>query len=130
MTNDSAQSLLMVEFCGEEHLVAPGTRFAVGREADLVVDDANSYLHRRIIEFFHENDFWWVANVGTRLSVTVSGEAGTMQSWLGPGSRIPVVLPTLALLFTAGGTTYELGVRCPVAPFVPLPVELADSTQS
>mgnify|MGYP000913352249 CR=1 FL=1 len=130
MTTEEQSSDLIVEFCGEEFNVDPVGRFAVGREADLVVDESNSYLHRRIVEFYFENGFWWIANVGSRLAVTVSGEAGTMQSWLGPGNQIPVVMPKLALLFSAGETTYELGVRCRVAPFVPLPQELDDSTQS
>jgi len=108
---------LTVEFCGDEFPMVPGQRLTVGREADLVVDEHNFYLHRRLVEFSHESGFWWITNVGSRLSLTVSGEAGTLQSWLGPGARVPVVLLSLAVLFTAGGTTYELGVAINVAPF-------------
>lgn len=110
---------LLVEFCGEEYSVEASATFAVGREADLVIDEDNAYLHRRMVEFAHELGFWWITNVGSRIAVTVSGEAGTLQSWLGPGSRVPVVLPAMAVLFTAGGTTYELAVHTDVATYEP-----------
>ena len=108
---------LVVEFCGEEFRVDAGNTFTIGRDADLVVDDDNAFLHRKLVELSHENGFWWIANVGTRLSVTISGEAGTLQSWVGPGSRLPVVLPTVAILFTAGETTYEVNVTADVPTF-------------
>ncbi|GAA1442523.1 hypothetical protein GCM10009641_57310 [Mycobacterium cookii] len=107
---------LLVEFCGEEHAVHPDQTFSVGRDADLVVDD-NAYLHRRLIEFAHHDGFWWLRNVGSRLSVTVSGEAGRLQSWVGPGSSVPLVLPAVSVLFSAGGTTYEIDVRAEVPVF-------------
>lgn len=114
---------LTVEFCGEEFSVQPGETFTVGRDADLVIDEDNAYLHRRMIEFSYVSDFWWIANIGSRIAVTVSGEAGTLQSWLGPGSRIPVVLPEASILFTAGGTTYEIEVRAEVSVFSSVPAE-------
>lgn len=113
----SESSNLIVEFCGEEFVLEPGTSFDVGRDAALVVDDDNHYLHRRLVEFTHDVGFWWIANVGTRLGVTVSGEIGSLVSWLGPGSRLPIVLPELEVLFSAGGTTYQLGVRASLATF-------------
>lgn len=109
---------LTVDFCGEQHVVPTDRAFSVGRNADLVVDDDNPYLHRKLIEFVHEQGFWWLRNVGSRLSVTVSGEAGTLQSWVAPGSALPLVLPSVAVLFTAGDTTYELDVRCDHPGFV------------
>jgi hypothetical protein len=115
----AVSSPLVVEFCGDEVSVQPGTRFSVGRDADLVVDD-NAYLHRRIVEFAHDRGFWWIHNVGSRLAVTVCAEAGRLQSWVGPGSSLPVVLPELSLLFSAGDTTYELGVRAEVSGFEPV----------
>lgn len=105
-----------VEFCGEEYDVPVDRNFTIGRDADLVVDDDNQFLHRRVVELRHDSGFWWIVNVGSRLSVTVSGEAGTLQSVLAPGSRIPVVLPNTAVLFSAGETTYEVVVTCDVPP--------------
>jgi hypothetical protein len=111
------RSGLVVEFCGEEFPLQPGTKFTIGREADLVVDDDNAFLHRRMVELRFDNGYWWVANIGSRLPVTVTGEAGTLQSRLGPGSRLPIVLPTVAILFTAGETTYEVNARCEIPAF-------------
>ncbi len=111
MSGSPAAAGLVVEFCGEEFRLASGDRFSAGRDADLVVDDDNAYLHRKLVEFSHEHGFWWIANVGSRLSVTISGGVGTLQSWLGPGARMPIVLPALTVLFTAGETTYEIEVH-------------------
>ncbi|MEI2809522.1 MAG: hypothetical protein V9F00_04795 [Nocardioides sp.] len=108
---------LLVEYIGEEFVVGAGQVFTIGRDADLVVDEDNPYLHRRIVEFAFSSDFWWISNVGSRLPVTVSGQAGTLQSLVGPGSRLPVVLPHVAVLFTAGETTYEVNIRCEVPTF-------------
>lgn len=123
---------LLVEYCGEEYLVDEGQTFAIGRDADLVVDDENAFLHRRMVEFTFADGFWWVSNAGSRLSVTVSGGAGTLQSVLGPGARVPVVLSTLSVLFTAGETTYEVALSCDVPAFVPAATseagEAGDST--
>lgn len=110
---------LTVDYCGEEHHLTPGDTLTIGRDADLVVDDANPFLHRVLVEVSFAGGFWWVANVGSRLAVTVSGEAGSLQSLVGPGSRLPIVLPALSVLFTAGETTYEVEVRCDVPVFAP-----------
>lgn len=107
---------LTVEYCGEEYSLSGHDSFTIGRDADLVVDD-NAYLHRRLAEFSFADGFWWVANVGSRLSLTVSGEAGTLHAVLAPGTRVPIVLPSIALLFTAGQTTYEVNVRADVPTF-------------
>lgn len=117
MTKAPIVSRLVVDYCGEQYDVAADQTFTVGRDADLVVDEDNQFLHRKIVEFSHDTGFWWIANVGTRLSVTVSGEAGTLQSVIGPGSRVPVVLPRLAVLFSAGETTYEIDVTCSIPTF-------------
>lgn len=116
---------LTVEYCGENYLVDHTDRFYIGRDADLAVDEDNAFLHRRLIELAYSDGFWWVSNIGSRLAVTVSGETGTLQAAIGPGSRIPVVLPAVALLFTAGDTTYEVNVSCDMAVFTSGP-ELPD----
>jgi hypothetical protein len=110
-------STLSVEFCGEEYVVEPGATFGIGRAADLIVDADNSYLHRRLVELEWDAGFWWVSNVGSRLSVTVSGEVGGLQSTLGPGARLPLVLPACSLLFTAGPTTYEVNLSAEIPVF-------------
>lgn len=102
-----------VLFCGERHDVPAGARFTIGREADLVVDGDNAFLHRRLLCLEHAGGLWWLTNTGSRLSATVSDRDGLVQSWLGPGAAVPLVLPHTTVLFTAGPTTYDLEVLVP-----------------
>ena len=99
--------MLRVEFCGEAHEVDEGGTFHIGREGDLVVDD-NEYLHRRFLQLEHDGRLWWVTNVGTLLSATVSDAGGGVESYLSPGAGVPVVFPQTVVRFTAGTTTYEM----------------------
>ncbi|WP_403023765.1 hypothetical protein [Salinibacterium sp. GXW1014] len=105
-------SLLRVEFCGEWYDIAPGSDFHVGRESDLVIDD-NPYLHRRFLRIHEDFGLWWLSNVGTLLSATVTDASGQVQAWLAPGARLPIVFPQLSVLFSAGSTTYEFSVHGP-----------------
>ena len=123
--SDAPVASLVIDYCGEQTLLVPEATYTIGRDADLVVDD-NPFLHRRIVEIRFEGGFWWVANVGSRLSITVSGGAGSLQSLVGPGSRVPIVLPELSVLFTAGETTYEVEVRSEQPVFV-VPPTSADA---
>lgn len=100
---------LQVEFCGEWFDVEEGATFAIGREGELEIDD-NPYLHRRFLTISHHDDLWWLENIGSRLSATVSDSDGNMQAWLAPGARLPLVFAHTTVLFTAGPTTYELGI--------------------
>ncbi|QAY64940.1 hypothetical protein ET495_15420 [Xylanimonas allomyrinae] len=117
---------LAVEFCGEWFRPDPaGPPFEVGRDGDLEIDD-NPYLHRRFLVFSHESGIWWMANVGTLLSATVSDAGGGVQSWVSPGNRIPVVFPTTSVVFTAGPTTYELTLVLEGGPYRAVRAEVAD----
>ncbi|HLS24494.1 MAG TPA: hypothetical protein VK063_01315 [Beutenbergiaceae bacterium] len=100
---------MKVEFCGEWFDVEPATPFTIGREADLVVDE-NPYLHRQFLTISYQDDLWWLTNTGSRLSATVSDSEGNMQAWLAPGARLPLVFAHTSVLFTAGPTTYEIGL--------------------
>jgi hypothetical protein len=101
---------LRIEFCGEWYDVAAPAEFTVGREGDLVIDD-NPYLHRRFLHIAEDQGMWWLANVGTLLSATVSDGSGGVQAWLAPGARLPIVFPQLQVMFSAGSTTYDLTVH-------------------
>ncbi len=107
----------VVEFCGERHEVDPDRPFVIGREGDLVVD-SNRFLHRRLLELCSVEGVWWLSNVGSVLPVTMADGEGVVQAWLSPGGRIPVVFPRVSIWFTAGPTTYQLGVTVEEAPFV------------
>ena len=98
---------LVIDFCGEQVTVPSEGLFALGRDAELVIDD-NPFLHRRFLALSRENDFWWVSNVGTRLSATLSDPGGLLQAWLSPGARLPLTLPHTVVTFTAGATSYDV----------------------
>ncbi|WP_159620630.1 hypothetical protein [Ruania rhizosphaerae] len=100
---------IQVEFCGEWFDVSDGQTFQIGREGDLEIDD-NPYLHRRFLTIAQHEDLWWLENVGSRISATVADSDGNMQAWLAPGARLPLVFAHTSVLFTAGPTTYELGI--------------------
>ncbi|MBN9224039.1 MAG: hypothetical protein J0I51_04630 [Microbacterium sp.] len=101
---------LHVEYCGEWFQVTAADEFSIGRDADLSIDD-NPFLHRRLLSISRTADgIWLLANVGSRLAVTVTDGAGRLQSWLAPGARLPLVFGRTSVVFTAGPTTYEVSV--------------------
>jgi hypothetical protein len=101
---------LRVEYGDQEYLVEPGTEFSIGRESDLSVDD-NPYLHRRFLRLRAEAGLWWIENVGTLLTATVTDASGQVQSRLAPGARLPLVFELVHIVFGAGSTSYELTVH-------------------
>ncbi|MFC0675088.1 hypothetical protein [Brachybacterium hainanense] len=104
-------STISVEFCGEWFRVAEGDELTIGREADLNVDDDNPFLHRKFLTIVQVDALWWLVNIGSRLSATITDGTGSMQAWLAPGARIPLVFDETKVVFTAGPTTYELSVH-------------------
>lgn len=98
-----------VHFVGECYAIDPSRPFTIGREADLTIDD-NQYLHRRLLAITREQGLWWLSNTGGSISVSISTGDGAYQALLGPGARVPMVFPHLALLFTAGPFTYEIEI--------------------
>ncbi|MGV8907381.1 MAG: hypothetical protein ACOH1Y_00220 [Propionicimonas sp.] len=114
-----------VEFCGEWHEVSPDIAFGVGRDAELEVD-SNPFLHRRLLEITCLNGIWLLSNVGARLPVTVMDAAGRMHSWLAPGGRLPLVFRLTTVVFSAGPTTYELGIHLTEPAFGEVGVVMTD----
>ncbi len=101
---------LRVEYGDQQHLVEPGREFSIGRESDLNIDD-NPYLHRRFLRIRAESGLWWLENVGTLLSATVTDASGQVQARLAPGARLPLVFEHVHIVFGAGSTSYELSVH-------------------
>lgn len=101
---------LRVEYGDQEHLVEPGREFSIGRESDLNIDD-NPYLHRRFLRIRAESGLWWLENVGTLLTATVTDASGQVQARLAPGARLPLVFEHVHIVFGAGSTSYELSVH-------------------
>jgi hypothetical protein len=118
--------VLAVDFCGEITEADPIRGLTVGRDADLIIDE-NQFLHRRLLHFTFDYGMWWVANVGSKLSVTVSDSDGRLQAWLAPSASLPMVLPLTAIRFTAGPTTYEIEVTVSNPAFVDLGEPVVDA---
>ena len=115
VANDEPPS---IEFCGIDTAVAD-TPFTIGRDGDLVVDDANRYLHRQFLTVDRRGGVWTIANVGTQLSASISDPGGRVEAHLAPGGVFPIVSPATTVRFTAGPTTYELSVHVPGLTFAP-----------
>lgn len=114
----SGAGRLRLEFCGEWTQVEPGSSLTLGRDADIVIDE-NPYLHRRFLEVRHADGLWWLVNLGSQLSATISDAQGRFQGWLAPGAHLPLVFELASVRFTAGPTTYELTLHLDGAPFAP-----------
>ena len=116
---------LVVDFCGEVYPVDPTKAFTIGREADLVLDEGNPYLHRVFLKIEQEAGLWWLRNVGSSLSATVSSNQGEMQAWLAPMGQLPLVFPHMSVWFTAGETTYEFDIMISSTPWESVMIESA-----
>ena len=101
---------LRVEYCGEWYTVEAGEPFTIGRESDLTIDD-NPYLHRTFLTLSAEYGLWWLSNVGQLLSATVSDATGSVQAWVAPGAKLPLVFQAVHVMFSAGATTYDFTVH-------------------
>ena len=115
-----------VHFCGE---VAPVTHepFTIGRDADLVIEDDNRFLHRRFLSLSTSQGVWLLANVGTQLTATVSDPEGRLEAFLSPGAVLPLVFGETLVRFTAGPTSYEFSVVLPDPAFVAGQIDENDS---
>lgn len=110
MTDTTDVGTVTVEFAGEYFTIEPGTRFSVGREGDLAIDD-NLFLHRNFLEISDVDGLWWLSNIGSRLTASVTDSSGGVQAWLSPGARLPLVFEATTVVFSAGPTTYEFVVH-------------------
>lgn len=106
---------LLLDFGGRRERIPAGTSFVIGRGTDLSIDD-NPYVHRRFLEIAQRDGMWWLTNVGSGLTASVASANGLAQSWLAPGATMPLVFGATTVMFTAGETTYEIGLAAD-APF-------------
>ena len=106
-----------IEFCGE---LTPVDRdpFTIGRDADVVIDDDNRFLHRHFLSLSRQQGVLLLANVGSQLTATVSDTDGRLEAFLAPGAVLPIVFDETLVRFTAGPTTYEFTVRLTDPSFV------------
>jgi hypothetical protein len=110
-----AGATLVVRFVGDEHRLAEGQQLTFGRAADLVLDDANLYLHRVVGRFVWWDGYWWVENLGEALELQLLGEDGSLVR-LPPGAQAPLTQPQASVRFSAGGLPYEVEASLPASP--------------
>ena len=101
---------LRVEYCGEWYDVKGPQPFTIGRESDLSIDE-NPYLHRHFLSLYEDFGMWWIANIGNLLTATITDATGTVQAWLAPGAKLPIVFQTMHVMFSAGATTYDFTIH-------------------
>lgn len=103
---------LVVAFLSETHVRAPGGALTFGRAGDVVVDDANPYLHRVAGRFFWQNEAWWLENLGRRTPLTLVSALSTVHlppaGVEGPAPVTIVPRGPFTVSFEAGGSSYEL----------------------
>lgn len=115
-----------IEFCGERTLV-DRQPFTIGRDADLVIEDDNRFLHRHFLSLASQQGVSLLANVGSRLTATVADREGRLEAFLAPGAVLPLVFDDTVVRFTAGPTTYELTIHLVEPAFVAGRIDQNDS---
>jgi len=115
--------MLSIRYQGKDYAVNSDRVFSIGREGDLVLDAENLFLHRTFLTIEYRGGLWWLDNVGSRLSATVSARASGMEAWLMPGGRLPLVFPGVVVWVTAGDMTYDFEIICQDAPFQAVAVD-------
>lgn len=101
---------LVIDFVGERSVIDPRRVTTIGRDADIVVDGVNRFLHRKFLALSYDHSMWWIANVGATLCATIADESGALTAYLAPGAALPLVFPRTTIWFSAGSTTYEFDV--------------------
>jgi hypothetical protein len=89
-----------------------------GREADIVVDEHNQFMHRLVGRFVYHNEIWWLSNVGRRISLTAIVGAAKVVA-LPPGESLALTATKGLVRFDAGALGYELGFSLPAAIELP-----------
>lgn len=112
---------LTVEFVEEYRELSPGQELTFGRIADLVVDEANQYLHRILGRLVFHDGLWWVENLGSQIELDLLGADGTSVSLPArpddaPPSSAPLSVEVMTLTFGVAGARYEIELRVTVAP--------------
>jgi hypothetical protein len=98
---------LEVTFIDEIYSPNDSRCLSFGRDADITVDGANAYMHRRVGSFLHHDGAWWVRNDGRTSEILVVTNSGT-RIILDPGAS-QVLSGTSGLVrFPAGGLSYEI----------------------
>ena len=99
---------LVVRFDHRELVVPPDTSLSFGRDADLVIDADNQYLHRVLGVLVCLDGVWWLQNVGRYIPILVGEPGGPSRGEIAPGAQTALVGQETTVSFMAGTERYEL----------------------
>ncbi len=111
---------LFLDLDGEERSVAEGTSITFGRDAELVVDADNRYLHRVLGCFVSHGEIWFLQNLGRFIPLRVDDAGSASFVQIEPGDQAPVGFEEFVVRFRAGTVDY----RITGAMSEPTPLEL------
>ena len=100
---------LMVEFCGERHVLGEGQSIDFGRAAAIEIDE-NPYLHRRCGRFEFRHGSWWLINLGSSIALVVKDLTSRSEARLAPRRELALSFPEAVVQFEAGRQNYELEI--------------------
>ena len=100
---------LRVEFLGQAITVGDevGDELTFGRDADLVIDEANRFMHRCTGAFRLKAGQWWLHNLAREAPMVLFGANG-MRSVLPAGTRTALSAARGVVTFQAGPSPYEI----------------------
>ncbi len=118
---------LTVEFIDEQFEVATDDVLTFGRNATVVVDESNLYMHRIVGSFVHHQRGWWLRNDGATVDLAIAYSDGR-ASRVPPGAAEPLVGSGGLVRFRSGASNYELAFHLsePVLPPPPPAIERGD----
>ncbi|MBU6217217.1 MAG: hypothetical protein KGR17_11485 [Acidobacteria bacterium] len=111
---------LFLDLDGEERSVAEGASITFGRDAELVVDADNRYLHRVLGCFVSHGEIWFLQNLGRFIPLRVDDAGSASFVQIEPGDQAPVGFEEFVVRFRAGTVDY----RITGAMSEPTPLEL------
>lgn len=93
---------------GEDLVSSAGDPVTFGRSGDLVIDDANRFLHRVVGRFVFRDGLWWLQNHSRRGVIVLESMGTASRLKVAPGGQFPVPGGSFCVGFSAGKANYEL----------------------
>ena len=113
---------IAVEFLDESYVVDDDEVFRFGRDGDLVLDDANPYMHRTVGTIARTGSVWVIQNVGRTTELTITTSSGK-RSEVPSGGTEALLDDTIDVQFSSGPSTYGFRIRMVEPPELPEPPE-------
>lgn len=104
----TVRDLLYLDFVGREFRLEPGDALTFGKDADLVIDAADEYLHRRLGLIEYLGGAWWLTNLGDRIVISVEDANGPSFKQLAPSTRDALSYAEFFIRFRTRAARYEL----------------------